>query len=56
MSAKLKIKGDVMKVGYGSLSIFKSLSANIRRAGYKDGTCTQEGANEGEAVKVVSVL
>ena len=40
MSGKLKIRGDVMKVGYGSLSIFIGASANIRRAGYKDGTCT----------------
>ena len=54
MSGKLKIKGDVMKVGQGIIPVLKNPLADLCLVGYKNGARAEEGANEGEAVKVAT--
>lgn len=50
MSGKLKIKGDVMKVGCRMKWLPKILLLTRRLTGYKDGACFEKGPDEGKVV------
>lgn len=50
MSGKLKVKGDVMKVGYLESNATKDSFLTNNMAGYQDGTRLEESSDEGKVV------
>lgn len=50
MSGKLKIKGDVMKVGCNGSDGSKGFPLTVNFAGYEDGAYPEEGPDEGKVV------